>query len=80
MEARKVAETGHFIWEAFKHPKARCWGFRDELGFAYISNDRDGWVTNRLVKLLNEAEAKEQRQLNPHLKLGSVGDTGETDD
>lgn len=67
-----MAETGHFVWEVFKHPEAECYGFRDDLGFAYLSTDRDGWATKRVVRLLNEAEAIEQRRLNPHLTLGSV--------
>ena len=56
---------GHFEWEAFKHPEMRCWGFHDEIGFTYVSNDRDGWATKRVVRLLNEAETLEQKRLNP---------------
>ncbi len=66
---------GHIQWEAFKHPGMKCWGFRDDLGFAYISNDRDGWSTKRVVDLLNAAEARDQERRNP--QLGADQETGQ---
>lgn len=46
----------HNNWYAIKRPDAQNWIVHDDMGFALLTMDRDGWRAQNIARVLNAGE------------------------
>lgn len=60
----------HNNWHAVKRPDAQCWIVHDDIGFAMLTMDRDGWRAKNIAEVLNRGEEAMDAERRKSLRNG----------